>query len=911
MNRTDRKRRERLGRWRPLGERLEARLALSGLGDPFSDPGFFGSNLNSPNLFGPSLDFGGDPSLAEGLGSFLTVVGTDPAPGMKTTEGPKTISVAFDRPIGPFSLYVDDVFLERIAPDGSSTRLDSDAGVTTDLDASRTRLVLTLPRALDLGTYRIVLSGASFLSGDDFSMLDSDGHDRVLGTFSVVQPGVQLSDAIDLGTLGAQPGAVAGRLDLMADPTAVALYRFTIPTGGHWRLGAEVAAQRDGSPLDTALALFDADGRLLSVASDGRPDFPADPYLFAELKPGTYYLGISAEGNLPGQPGGYDPATGRASDSMTPRPGGPFTLRFVADPSDTPTSLLDFGLDRADSRDPSPTGFHLQFSAALRLPSRGSEIEDVVSHGLEVVDDLGRSWPIAAVGYDESQARLSLLFLDRLPAGHYTVRLPATGGLTDLAGRAPHAPGQPDGVLGRFSVGRRPPHAANDLGALYPSEALAGISRAVDLGPGESIDFRFVNLYADQYSLQLDLGGGPLTVSYLDPTTGATTASYHVESSRSVPVQLETGDHILRFTADGTAPVRLHWLIFISAFSWERLLQNGVGQGPALELRLIAPSGPPAIVPSSPSPVGSPPPSPPLSSTSPAPGAATSAPNGAIMGPMPVPSGGTANQSPSGPGTGMDPDAGATATGRSSPAMSPAAIAAAPRGPAGLFLAFGGQPVGRPVPGADSVRVVGPEYGPGAVALAVNPTPGLGQTLDPRADLPMLLATGLIPASGPATSEDPAEALTTDPEAATAGSLTGGAIPPGAAMPAIEPVPIVLDTAGPFDRLALLFGYGPPADAPRAVRGAGTAAAESAEAPAKAEPEEAAALDELVANLFASPLPLVVAAIGAEQVHRAWQRWRHRRHAACLLLPLRPVRPAAPHGRQRLYGQRPWLERAI
>ena len=42
--------------------------------------------------------------------------------------------------------------------------------------------------------------------------------------------------------------------------------------------------------------------------------------------------------------------------------------------------------------------------------------------------------------------------MNALPPGHYTVQLPQQGGLVDLAGLSPVAPGEPAGVLGDFDV---------------------------------------------------------------------------------------------------------------------------------------------------------------------------------------------------------------------------------------------------------------------------------------------------------------------------------------------------------------------------------------------------------------------------------------------------------------------------
>src|SRR3712207_8784353 len=53
------------------------------------------------------------------------------------------------------------------------------------------------------------------------------------------------------------------------------------------------SAERDGGTFNAALALFDSQGRLIKSDDKGRADMPLDPYLFAGLQPGTYYLGVS------------------------------------------------------------------------------------------------------------------------------------------------------------------------------------------------------------------------------------------------------------------------------------------------------------------------------------------------------------------------------------------------------------------------------------------------------------------------------------------------------------------------------------------------------------------------------------------------------------------------------------------
>ena len=93
---------------------------------------------------------------------------------------------------------------------------------------------------------------------------------------------------------------VPGTLDFQAASRGVSLYRIHLDPGHFWRLGLEVTAERDGGTLDTALALFDDRGRPIGTDEVGRKDAPKDPYLFAGLKPGTYYVGVSGVNNLPG-----------------------------------------------------------------------------------------------------------------------------------------------------------------------------------------------------------------------------------------------------------------------------------------------------------------------------------------------------------------------------------------------------------------------------------------------------------------------------------------------------------------------------------------------------------------------------------------------------------------------------------
>jgi CopC domain len=327
MSHTLRHPRRHTGRCRPHLERLESRLALSAS----SSSVLIATTIVSPRSASDTT------AAAPSQNPYLTPVAPDPAPGSTLTQGPTTVTVTFDRPIDPSSYLTGDVVINQQVNGNWIPFFDPLSLPNESLDPSGTQLSLQLSQPLPPGQYQVVLPEYSQLMGLDGSTVADLGQDQVLGQFSVIQPGVTLADAQDVGSPVSLPITVAGNLDIADNPGAVKLYKFTLPEGHHWRFGAEIDAQRDGSPLRSALALFDGQGHLITTANLGRPGTPHDPYLFAGLAPGTYYIGVSGQVNVPGQPGGYDPVTGLYGPLPDPLAGGPFHLSIVADPFDTPT----------------------------------------------------------------------------------------------------------------------------------------------------------------------------------------------------------------------------------------------------------------------------------------------------------------------------------------------------------------------------------------------------------------------------------------------------------------------------------------------------------------------------------------------------------------------------------------------
>lgn len=545
-------RRPAFGTWKPLCEALDGRALLSVLGPTPENPP---AEIAEPGELGPTLQ----------------LVATTPASGTTTTDAVSEIRIRFDRPLDEFSVGTN-VRLDRL--DDGSTVWDLMESIDPE-DPSI--LVLSMGQALAPGSYQLSLVAGSFLSGLDGALLDTFSGDQLAAEFNVAEPEAE-SPHTDLGTLGDNVLTIPGTLDLAANPNANALYRVQIsPAHNWWRIGAEVSTSEIGSSLQPLLSLYTEDGRLLRSSHSGRPGSPNDPYLFAGLPAGTYLIGVS--GTLDG-PSGYGLFT--AFGGSTGPGSGAFALSLVAEPAETPTAVLGFQLDYADPNSNAPTGFALQFSG----PMAPSDLSQDGKIGLEVVDAQGRVWPATAIGYDEATARLDVLLGHRLPAGSYTVRLAASGGLTDLAGRAPVRPGLAIGELARFLV--QTPNAPADpldFGALYPNDlASGGVSRSVTIEPGGTANLRMVVLSDGQLRFLFD----SLATARLTPEAGG--EALDVNDLATQPY-LNPGVYTLTLSNPGGEAITTRISVEAHGLSSESLLLNGMGQGSALNLRLVAPTG--------------------------------------------------------------------------------------------------------------------------------------------------------------------------------------------------------------------------------------------------------------------------------------------------------------------------------
>ena len=283
-----------------------------------------------------------------------------------------------------------------------------------------------------------------------------------------------------------------------------------------------------------------------------------------------------------------------------PQPGGPFEfqLDIAAQPHLQTTQLVNFTVDQADLLDPSPTGLTLTFSGPIDLSKLF--VPDTQETALQVVDSNGRVWPITGDNYQVTDAQLTVKFDQPLPAGTYSLVVPATGGLTDLAGVPVTAPGEPSGLLATWTVEPSSGLSApNDLGVLWPAAANstdpasnpnAAFSQTTDLPVDQSETYRWVVTVPGFYKLQTQVISGTIAVensgngqpTILEPATGSPLNTYLM--------YLNDGVYQLRFINAGSQPAEVRWNLKIASLDWEKILDNGVSQVSALSLMLFSPA---------------------------------------------------------------------------------------------------------------------------------------------------------------------------------------------------------------------------------------------------------------------------------------------------------------------------------
>ncbi len=555
--------------------------------------------LGSPQQF--VINF--DPGMVNEIDNLLSgLFGTTPAQTFP-------VIVALDNNTQGYS---DEFSIDRVDAGGdatpimggnSSTPLQASIATTTDDDGTTTQSQMTITPAagappLTPGTYQIDVEPGSFLDAA-FSFIDpspawTSSQPFPIAQFTILGQGMTLGDAINLGDIGSTTRSVSGFIDPQGSQTQVALYRITLPEGHPWQLDTQVFTQTIGSPLPAALALFDGDGNVLATSASGQgPDSDqAGPLIVQDLAPGTYYLGISASGNLPGWTGGYDLKAGTPGTAGFDEADGAFLLDAIATPLPSSTTLTSGSLDYEDPLETSPTGLDLTFSGPI---DRSLFQPDQQETALEVVDASGEVWPMTAMNYQTSTNTLSFIFDEPLPAGSYSLIDPAQGGLTDAVGQPIVVPaGNPSGVLASWTVAPAAmPSDPGNLGVVWPGPVNvtwdSAIARTTELSPGQEADYRFVAIYPGLYIVQTQSSGDPidLAVTGADGTTEF--AKSDLTGLNQSLVYLDVGVYSLRMTSAGANAIVVRWTLHPPPVDWDSLPLNGVGQTAALSLTLDVP----------------------------------------------------------------------------------------------------------------------------------------------------------------------------------------------------------------------------------------------------------------------------------------------------------------------------------
>ncbi len=563
------------GRIRPQFDRLEPRLALSGTNSILpSDSGLDGSSTtqssNSP------------------INSTLSIVSTDPTSSSNLASSPTTLTVTFDRPVDDFSIGNADFELLHVESDGTTQPLSlGEAQLIENLDPNDptgSQISLDLTKPLLDGHYQLLVLGSNQLAGLDGTSLASDGTDTVISDFTIGSKSNGLDSAVDLGTPTSTDTVHSDVLDLSSNPTAVNYYKVTLASGHQWRLGLEVLLTGKGGSISTTLSLFDSQGKLVTTSSVGTESDPGDPYLFAGLGPGVYYVGLSARGNVPDSSGVYNQSGQSVAGSASSQTGGPYQLHVVADPADQPTRVLGLQLNHDDPLSKDPTGLTVQFNGSIQLAT----LKSATVPAVDLIDQNGRVWSMTPTQYTASAGQLSFLFDQTLPAGVYSFELTGSGGLVDLAGRAPVAPGLPQGVLGTFRV-QPTVVPKNDLGALLPTIAETGLKANLALGSQSTLVKHFTIVAPGVYSLTGLHAVTGVGFTLTDANSKIVASSSNTTPNDSFDVFLAGGAYTLTLTNSNHSPAVLPIIIEERGILFSQLLDGGVAQGPAFSLRLVTP----------------------------------------------------------------------------------------------------------------------------------------------------------------------------------------------------------------------------------------------------------------------------------------------------------------------------------
>jgi hypothetical protein len=474
-------------------------VAVSGTGDHDFYPFLAGSGeTGGTGDYG--LEITAAPLANPPVGPGPAIIAATPADGAALASSPFAIYLELNAPIDPSTIQPGvNVVLNDLTA-GVPVQLQQNANVWTDA----TNGVLYNPTDYELqifpeaplapgDTYQLQIAGsnesslgASPVLGPDGSNLGStspggDGQDYFL-TFQVSGvkgvPGTTtafntIDTAHDLGLTTSGLVQVYGAIG--NDPSALAqtgsaandvdLYHFTVPdTRAHYAFLAAAEASRVGSPLQTALALFqDVGGVVTLIASDmgtgnqtqgtdGSHPLANDSLLETPLGPGDYYLAVGGVYNLPdaaiglpyvqgGGTGTFDPTVPYSAQDGFVNTTGAYLLTASLKADNVAPHVT--AVDGLSTPGVAPTFITVHFDKDVNLRELGYlqalSGPSATMNAVWVHASDGQDYHPRLVSYDGATHVATFCMLDDVPNGPAALYLAAVApdgspGLTDLAG---------------------------------------------------------------------------------------------------------------------------------------------------------------------------------------------------------------------------------------------------------------------------------------------------------------------------------------------------------------------------------------------------------------------------------------------------------------------------------------------
>ncbi|HEX5270620.1 MAG TPA: hypothetical protein VFW33_09050, partial [Gemmataceae bacterium] len=630
-------------------------VAVSGSGNDDFYPFLAGSGLPGRTGSYSLTVAAADPGAGYDDPAVPVVLASDPAPGATLDYSPFILRFNLNAAPDPAAVAgykFDPGSLARLAfntaadfgPDGGASDVtDQYLGFgTVTLEPRANELQITPFAPLASGYYQVTLPGYGPNGSDYVAQF------RVAGPAGnadyLQQPGTWTGTAYEI------PDVADGRLHRLTgavgtDPTdpsgfyqaGVEIYHFTVPAGGTYSLGAEVFAGRIGSPLDAALSLYKVDDQGNTVfyaangdsanttaASNGQAPLFTDPALNVPLGPGEYYLAVSSGSNYPNpddpnSSGYFDPTVPQSgSTGISKNITGPYVLDVLVQPlTASAPRVVAVTPDTGPGGNGPLTGLRVRFDQPVNLLGLATRrylqtaptgVPDGGLSSVTLTDAAGHPYDVRLASYDNDTNTATLILLDPVPAGEYTLHLSGTGPEA-IAG----ASGVPlDG--GEFSttfavavggnterywtpeVGFDSPQNPQPVPTLFPRLVSQGVTLARDTAaPAKAEDdYSVVLLQSRNYSFVLT-GGPGLTVTVLDATGAVDATITPGVGLDSLPALLSAGTYTVRVTwTDGPTPYQLQIGYFGAPDNPTPLVS---GPAPAVQVRLDAPPPAPAPTP--------------------------------------------------------------------------------------------------------------------------------------------------------------------------------------------------------------------------------------------------------------------------------------------------------------------------